>query len=55
MKWFSVTTDMKGPGEMNVLFICSRLLSITKEPEMVYVKDVGQVIAENMKKGTMSF
>ncbi|MEY9865530.1 UDP-N-acetyl-D-glucosamine dehydrogenase [Peribacillus sp. B2I2] len=53
-KRFTATTDMKQVGEMDVLLICVPTpVNNLKEPDISYVKDVGQVIAEHVKEGTM--
>ncbi|MGE7876626.1 nucleotide sugar dehydrogenase [Peribacillus muralis] len=54
MKRFSATTDMNFLGEMDVILICVPTpINKTKEPDISFVKDVGEVIAEHVKKGTM--
>ncbi|MGE7761377.1 nucleotide sugar dehydrogenase [Peribacillus sp. NPDC097895] len=51
---FTATTDMKQIGEMDVLLICVPTpVNKLKEPDISYVKDVGEIVAEHVKEGTM--
>ncbi|MFD6209233.1 nucleotide sugar dehydrogenase [Peribacillus sp. NPDC060253] len=51
---FTATTDMKQLGEMDVLLICVPTpVNKLKEPDISYVKDVGEIVAEHVKEGTM--
>jgi len=53
-KQFTATTDMKLLGDMNVLLICVPTpVNNLKEPDISYVRDVGRIVAEHVKEGTL--
>ncbi|MFJ9383915.1 nucleotide sugar dehydrogenase [Peribacillus sp. NPDC101481] len=53
-KRFTATTDMKQLGDMNVLLICVPTpVNKLKEPDISYVRDVGNIVAEHANEGTM--
>jgi len=51
---FKATTDMKQLEEMDVVLICVPTpIKETKEPDITYVKDVGDILSKYVKEGTL--